>query len=195
MGRRSLPKKLETACLNCLKRCIAGHSNSQVITQTRVCERGLHDIGKSLSTLYVRSKPPNDTIRATSAANSSISMRMNYTMDRRGAKHSVVPTLRTSGGNDCGMKHRPRGRYICNGYGKRYRAALSIVCASYGLQRIIVSLTVATVFRLTIQHPPCFAAVSVAIGNTHRVEVKRNWHESAILYAIAVVPGDCKSHR
>lgn len=39
------------------------------------------------------------------------------------------------------------------------------------------------------------AAISVAIGNSHRVEVKRNWHESAILY-IAIVgrPGACKSH-
>ena len=39
------------------------------------------------------------------------------------------------------------------------------------------------------------AAISVAIGNSHRVEVKRNWHESTILY-IAIVgrPGACKSH-
>lgn len=38
------------------------------------------------------------------------------------------------------------------------------------------------------------AAISVAIGNSHRVEVKRNWHESAILY-IAIVgrPGACLS--
>ena len=38
------------------------------------------------------------------------------------------------------------------------------------------------------------AALSVAIGNSHRVEVKRNWHESAILY-IAIVgrPGACLS--
>lgn len=39
------------------------------------------------------------------------------------------------------------------------------------------------------------AAISVAIGNSHRVEVKRNLHESTILY-IAIVgrPGACKSH-
>ena len=38
-------------------------------------------------------------------------------------------------------------------------------------------------------------AISVAIGNTHSVEIKRSWQESAIVY-IAIVgrPEDCKSH-
>lgn len=63
------------------------------------------------------------------------------------------------------------------------------------LQRIIRELHDSNGFPADYTAASMMAAISVAIGNSHRVEVKRNWHESAILY-IAIVgrPGACKSH-
>ena len=63
------------------------------------------------------------------------------------------------------------------------------------LQRIIRELHDSNGFPVDYTAASMMAAISVAIGNSHRVEVKRNWHESAILY-IAIVgrPGACKSH-
>ena len=63
------------------------------------------------------------------------------------------------------------------------------------LQRIIRELHDSNGFPADYTAASMMAAISVAIGNSYRVEVKRNWHESAILY-IAIVgrPGDCKSH-
>lgn len=63
------------------------------------------------------------------------------------------------------------------------------------LQRIIRELNGSNGFPIDYTASAMLTAISVAIGNTHRVEVKRNWHESAILYmAIVGRPGDCKSH-
>lgn len=63
------------------------------------------------------------------------------------------------------------------------------------LQRIIRELHDSNGFPADYTAASMMAAISVAIGNSHRVEVKRNWHESTILY-IAIVgrPGACKSH-
>lgn len=63
------------------------------------------------------------------------------------------------------------------------------------LQRIIRELHDSNGFPADYTAASMMAALPVAIGNSHRVEVKRNWHESAILY-IAIVgrPGACKSH-
>ena len=63
------------------------------------------------------------------------------------------------------------------------------------MQRIIIELNTTCGFPIDYTASAMLAAISVAIGNTHRVEVKRNWQESAIVY-IAIVgrPGDCKSH-
>lgn len=63
------------------------------------------------------------------------------------------------------------------------------------MQRIILELNTTCAFPIDYTAASMMAAISVAIGNSHRVEVKRNWHESAILY-IAIVgrPGACKSH-
>lgn len=63
------------------------------------------------------------------------------------------------------------------------------------LQRIILELHDSNGFPADYTAASMMAAISVAIGNSHRVEVKRNWHESTILY-IAIVghPGACKSH-
>ena len=63
------------------------------------------------------------------------------------------------------------------------------------MQRIILELNTTCGFPIDYTASAMIAAISVAIGNTHRVEVKRNWQESAIVY-IAIVgrPGDCKSH-
>lgn len=63
------------------------------------------------------------------------------------------------------------------------------------LQRIIRELHDSNGYPADYTAASMMAALSVAIGNSHRVEVKRNWHESAILY-IAIVgrPGACKSH-
>lgn len=63
------------------------------------------------------------------------------------------------------------------------------------MQRIILELNTTCGFPIDYTASAMLAAISVAIGNTHRVEVKRNWQESAIVY-IAIVgrPGDCKSH-
>lgn len=63
------------------------------------------------------------------------------------------------------------------------------------LQRIIRELHDSNGFPVDYTAASMMAALSVAVGNSHRVEVKRNWHESAILY-IAIVgrPGACKSH-
>ena len=63
------------------------------------------------------------------------------------------------------------------------------------LQRIIRELHDSNGFPVDYTAASMMAAISVAIGNSHRVEVKRNWHESVILY-IAIVgrPGACKSH-
>ena len=62
------------------------------------------------------------------------------------------------------------------------------------MQRIILELNTTCGFPIDYTASAMIAAISVAIGNTHRVEVKRNWQESAIVY-IAIVgrPGDCKS--
>lgn len=62
------------------------------------------------------------------------------------------------------------------------------------LQRIIRELHDSNGFPADYTAASMMAAISVAIGNSHRVEVKRNWHESAILY-IAIVgrPGSCLS--
>ena len=63
------------------------------------------------------------------------------------------------------------------------------------IQRIILELNTTCGFPIDYTASAMLAAISVAIGNTHRIEVKRNWQESAIVY-IAIVgrPGDCKSH-
>lgn len=63
------------------------------------------------------------------------------------------------------------------------------------MQRIILELNTTCAFPIDYTASAMLAAISVAIGNTHRVEIKRNWQESAIVY-IAIVgrPGDCKSH-
>ena len=63
------------------------------------------------------------------------------------------------------------------------------------MQRIILELNPTCAFPIDYTASAMLAAISVAIGNTHRVEIKRNWQESAIVY-IAIVgrPGDCKSH-
>lgn len=63
------------------------------------------------------------------------------------------------------------------------------------LQQIIRELHDSNGFPADYTAASMMAAISVAIGNSHRVEVKRNWHESTILY-IAIVgrPGACKSH-
>lgn len=63
------------------------------------------------------------------------------------------------------------------------------------MQRIILELNATCAFPIDYTASAMLAAISVAIGNTHRVEVKRSWQESAIMY-IAIVgrPGDCKSH-
>lgn len=63
------------------------------------------------------------------------------------------------------------------------------------LQRIIRELHDSNGFPVDYTAVSMMAAISVAVGNSHRVEVKRNWHESTILY-IAIVgrPGACKSH-
>lgn len=63
------------------------------------------------------------------------------------------------------------------------------------LQRIIRELHDSNGFPVDYTAASMMAAISVAVGNSHRVEVKRNWHESTILY-IAIVgrPGACKSH-
>lgn len=63
------------------------------------------------------------------------------------------------------------------------------------MQRIILELNTTCAFPIDYTASAMLAAISVAIGNTHRVEVKRSWQESAIVY-IAIVgrPGDCKSH-
>lgn len=63
------------------------------------------------------------------------------------------------------------------------------------LQRIIRELHDSNGFPVDYTAASVMAAISVAVGNSHRVEVKRNWHESAIIY-IAIVgrPGACKSH-
>lgn len=62
------------------------------------------------------------------------------------------------------------------------------------LQRIVRELHDSNGFPADYTAASMMAAISVAIGNSHRVEVKRNWHESAILY-IAIVgrPGACLS--
>lgn len=62
------------------------------------------------------------------------------------------------------------------------------------LQRIIRELHDSNGFPVDYTAASMMAALSVAVGNSHRVEVKRNWHESTILY-IAIVgrPGDCLS--
>lgn len=63
------------------------------------------------------------------------------------------------------------------------------------LQLIIRELHDSNGFPTDYTAASMMAALSVAIGNSYHVEVKRNWHESAILY-IAIVgrPGACKSH-
>lgn len=63
------------------------------------------------------------------------------------------------------------------------------------MQRIILELNTTCGFPIDYTASAMIAAISVAIDNTHRVEVKRSWQESTIVY-IAIVgrPGDCKSH-
>ncbi len=63
------------------------------------------------------------------------------------------------------------------------------------LQRIVLELQTSCGFPIDYTASAMLAAISVAIGNTHRVEVKRNWRESAIIYmAIVGRPGANKSH-
>ena len=63
------------------------------------------------------------------------------------------------------------------------------------LQRIVQELHTSCGFPIDYTASAMLAAISVAIGNTHRVEVKRNWRESAIIYmAIVGRPGANKSH-
>lgn len=63
------------------------------------------------------------------------------------------------------------------------------------MQRIALELHSGCGFPLDYTASAMLAAISVAIGNTHRVEVKRNWQESAIVYmALVGRPGACKSH-
>lgn len=63
------------------------------------------------------------------------------------------------------------------------------------LQRIVLELHTSCSFPIDYTASAMLAAISVAIGNTHRVEVKRNWRESAIIYmAIVGRPGANKSH-
>ena len=63
------------------------------------------------------------------------------------------------------------------------------------LQRIVLELHTNCGFPIDYTASAMLAAISVAIGNTHRVEVKRNWRESAIIYmAIVSRPGANKSH-
>lgn len=50
------------------------------------------------------------------------------------------------------------------------------------MQRIILELNTTCGFPIDYTASAMLAAISVAIGNTHRVEVKRNWQESAIVY-------------
>lgn len=63
------------------------------------------------------------------------------------------------------------------------------------MQQIILELNTTCAFPIDYTASAMLAAISVAIGNTHRIEVKRSWQESAIVH-IAIVgrPGDCKSH-
>lgn len=50
------------------------------------------------------------------------------------------------------------------------------------MQRIILELNTTCAFPIDYTASAMLAAISVAIGNTHRVEVKRSWQESAIVY-------------
>ena len=54
------------------------------------------------------------------------------------------------------------------------------------LQRIVLELHTSCGFPIDYTASAMLAAISVAIGNTHRVEVKRNWRESAIIYMAIV---------
>ena len=54
------------------------------------------------------------------------------------------------------------------------------------LQRLVLELHTSCGFPIDYTASAMLAAISVAIGNTHRVEVKRNWRESAIIYMAIV---------
>lgn len=63
------------------------------------------------------------------------------------------------------------------------------------LQHIVTELNSSCGYPADYTVAAMIAAISVAICNTYRIEVKRNWHESAIMYmALVGRPGDCKSH-
>ena len=55
------------------------------------------------------------------------------------------------------------------------------------MQRIIIELNTTCGFPIDYTASAMLAAISVAIGNTHRVEVKRSWQESAIVYIAMTV--------
>ncbi len=63
------------------------------------------------------------------------------------------------------------------------------------LQQIILETNANLNFPIDFIGASLLYAVSVAIGNTHKVEVKRDWLESAVLYLALVAPaGTNKSH-
>lgn len=63
------------------------------------------------------------------------------------------------------------------------------------MQRIALELLSGCGFPLDYTASAMLAAISVAVGNTSRVEVKRSWQESAIVYmALVGRPGANKSH-
>ncbi|MGB3227120.1 MAG: YfjI family protein [Saprospiraceae bacterium] len=63
------------------------------------------------------------------------------------------------------------------------------------VQEIIIATNRDLNFPIDFIGASMLFAVSVAVGNTHRVEVKKGWLESAVLYlAIVAPPGTNKSH-
>lgn len=63
------------------------------------------------------------------------------------------------------------------------------------IRRIIMDLNEGQGFPIDYTAAAMFTAIAVAIGNTHLVQIKRNWTESAILYmALIGRPGANKSH-
>ena len=62
------------------------------------------------------------------------------------------------------------------------------------MQRIILELNTTCGFPIDYTASAMIAAISVAIGNTHRIEVKRNWQESAIVYIAIVDVPEIASH-
>lgn len=65
----------------------------------------------------------------------------------------------------------------------------------FAIQEIIKATNETLNFPIDFIGASLLYSVSVAIGNTHRVEVKRGWLESPVLYlAIVAPPGTNKSH-